>query len=474
MGLGGALACAVTAALTVAVGLGSVELLLYLTFIPAGLLGGLIASRNPDNSIGWLMCVGSLSATLFFLPLDYGYTAQVIQHGAWPLGGAALWIAAWSWTPIIGLFLPILTMRFPDGKQPARWRTVIWLAAAGTLVVIAGLALAPPEVLVHALLIGSNRVAVVTRAIVNPVGPLLTVRTSVIVIYGGLVLGLLAYCASLAEVVNRYRHARGDERLQLKWFAYSGAVIALALLYGAVNSVASVTTSDTAAVALHLAFSALPIAIAIAILRYRLYDIDLIINRSLVYGGLTAILGAVYAAAVTLLNRLFISVSGQRSDAAYVVTAFVVVVASSPVKDWLQRQVDRRIAHRSPSSVLDELRADVDAVVSVIDVHKIARRWLDDAVNAFDARGAALYLHSSNETPLYSRGHLNGEASVEVALLHEDRQLGRLVLGNRRGNINYSQRDLLALQRSADSIAEALALAEHLGFRGPPRSEPQR
>jgi hypothetical protein len=210
----------------------------------------------------------------------------------------------------------------------------------------------------------------------------------------------------------------------------------------------------------------LPVAIGIAILRYRLYEIDLIINRTLVYGSLTAILGAVYAAVITLLNRLFISASGQRSDAAYVVTAFVVVVASSPLKDWLQRQVDRRVPHASPSTVLEEFKGDVDVVISVIDVRRVARRLLDRAVAAFDARGAALYLHSSGSSnPFYSRGRLNGEEGVEVILRYEERQLGRLVLGSRRGDISYSPHDLEVLQRSADSVSEALALAEDLGFR---------
>ena len=474
LGISGALGCAFTLALTAGLGLFSAHALTYLTFIAAGLLGAVVAYREPRNGVGWLMCAASLAATLLYLPLDYGYAALVIEHGSWPLGDAALWLGTWTWAPIICLFFPLLTVRFPDGILPTRWRTVDWLAVIGTATAAAGVALAPKDVQVNFLAVPQTQLPVIASSWRNPLGGSLSAGSSSLVIYAGLVLVLLAYIASVASAIDRYRRARGDQRLQLKWFAYAGVLLVTAFLVeGAAVAIGVVPSADIEVV-FHLSFFALPLAIAIAILRYHLYDIDLIINRSLVYGGMTAILGAVYAAVVTLLNRLFIAASGQKSDAAYVVTAFVVVVASSPVKDWLQRQVDRRIAHRSPSAVLDELTADVDAVVSVIDVHRIARRLLEDAVSAFDARGAALYLHPSNETPLYSLGRLNGEAIVEVALRYEDQHLGRLVLGSRRGDITYSQHDVAALQRSADSIAEALALAAHLGFRPLPRSRGQR
>lgn len=471
LGLGGAFAGAVTIVLTIAIGLASEELLIFLTFITAGLLGALVAAREPDNPIGWLMSGVSVTATLFFLPLDYGYWAQVIERGTWPLGGVALWVGAWVWAPAIGLFLPMLTVRFPDGKAAARWRSTDWLAAAGTATYAAGVALARPEVLVRLLLIPHHLIASMAGFIHNPLGGLAPTWLAGTLIYVGFALMLLAYAAAVASVVDRFRHARGDYQLQLKWFVYAGAIVGTALVYGSVVQIFNVFPPDDIDVVLHLSFFALPLSIAIAILRYRLYDIDVIINRSLVYGGMTAILGAVYAAVVTLLNRLFIAASGQKSDAAYVVTAFVVVVASSPVKDWLQRQVDSRIGHRSPSAVLNEFRADVEAVVSVIDVHRVAHRLLDQAAAAFDARGAALYLRSSDPSnPLYSRGRLDGEVGIEVLLRYEDQQLGRLVLGTRRGDAIYTEHDRELLQSSADSVGEALALAAHLGFRPLPRA----
>jgi len=166
------------------------------------------------------------------------------------------------------------------------------------------------------------------------------------------------------------------------------------------------------------------------------------------------------------------SISGQKSDSAYVVTAFVVAVAFGPVKDWLQRQVDRRIGHANPEQVLEQFRAGVDAVVTVIDVNRVVRTLVDRSVIAFHAHEGALYLASNGDSdPVYRRGQVNGHSGVEVFLRHDWELFGRLVMGERRGDLDYSERDRLALQRSADSVAEALALAAQMG-RGLPVRRP--
>lgn len=470
LGLGGAVGCTLTAGLTAALGVYSAHTLTYLTFIAAGLLGALVASRAPRNGVGWLMCAGSLTAILLYLPLDYAYAASAVERGSWPFAGLAFWLAAWTWVPLFCLFLPVLTVRFPDGAVPPRWRAVDWLAGAGTAVVAAGVALSPRDVMVFYLPLSQAQLALVSSSVQNPLGVSLPAVLAQALVGVGLALVLLAYAASVVSVVDRFRSARAEERLQLKWFAYAGVLlVAVLVVVGAASVILGVLPGGAVEIALHLSFFALPLAIAIAILRYRLYDIDLIINRTLVYGSLTAIVAALYAAVVAVGNRFFISASGQKSDAAYFVTAFVVVVAAYPIKDWLQHEVDRRIAHGNPSAVLGEFSADVEAVVSVLDVKRVAYRLVDQAVVAFGARGAALYLRSNDTSnPTYTRGHLNGEAVIEVPLHYENRQLGRLVLGSRHGDVTYSPHDRDLLQRSADLVSEALALAEHLGFRPPP------
>jgi len=471
-GLGGfgALACAATFGVTVALGFTDqlvVLMLAYLFGILMGLLGALIAAREPRNSIGWLMCATSLATSFVNLPGDYGYAALVIQDGRWPLGAAALWFGSWAPLPVLGLFLPLISVRFPDGKVRSWWHVVDWLAIGGTALWMAGDALERGAL----PLLPPATAALLAPFTHNPLGVSVPEDWLAESQMAGLPLVLLAYVATAAALIARYRGASHEQRIQLKWFAYAGLLIAATAVYGLALTYHGEAIVQ-ALIPLDMALVTLPLAIGIAILRYRLYDIDLIINRTVVYGSLTAILAAAYTAGITLFQRLFVASTGQKSDAAYVLTAFGLVVAFSPAKDWLQKQVDRRVGRRSPGLVLDQFRSNVDAVVSVMDVHRVACRLLDEAVLAFDARGAALYLQPANAAdPLYTHGHLNGDAVIEVLLRHEGTEFGRLMLGSRRGDAAYTNHDRETLQKSADSVGEALALAAHFGHRPLPKPQ---
>ena len=457
LGLAGVIASVAAGAVVIAFGAPASFLVGYVVGVLFSLLGALVASRAPRNPVGWLMIATAFAMSLTHLPAGYGYEAQVIHHGAWPLGSAFIWLGAWAYVPVLGTLPTLITLRFPDGRVPPRWRIVDWFAIVGTALFALAIALQPWDVLVGFLAIPGTAVQQLSTHVHGGQGFLNVVQGA------GLTFIVAGYVGSAASLVSRFRRARGDESAQLKWFAYAGTLVAAAFAFGAIAWNFLGFPLYLALTPFIFAAATLPPAIGFAILRYRLYDIDLIINRTLVYGGLTAILGAVYAAVVTLLNRLFISASGARSDAAYVVTAFVVVVAASPVKDWLQHQVDRRIPHRSPSAVLEEFRGEVEAVVTVIDVDRLARRLIDEAVTAFDARSAALYVDGDGDSPLHSYGRFKDDRVLEVQLRHDGRSLGRLVMGSRRGDIEYTEADRKVLQRSADSVGEALALADHLG-----------
>ena len=334
----------------------------------------------------------------------------------------------------------------------------------GTVAFIFGVALPAANL---PLFIPARAVALLSPYAHNPLGFSVVGGLLAYIWMAGLATILFAYFAAAGSLITRFRSASRDESTQLKWFAYAGILIAATVLYAVAAWNFFGQPFGYGLIPFAVALVTLPVAIGIAILRYRLYDIDLIINRTLVYGGMTAIVAAAYTASITLFQRMFISVSGQKSDAAYVLVAFVVVVGFSPLKDWLQRRVNRRMGTTNPTQALDQFRSRVDAVVSVLDVERIACGLLDEVIQAFDVRGGALFLQPGlHPSPTYSRGRLNGEAGIEIPLRHQGRQLGRLVLGTRRGGIAYAKQDLDALQRSADSVGEALALSAQLGLGG--------
>lgn len=461
LGLTGAAVCVFGAGLHVALGLADqpITLLLGCLFgVLMGVLGAMVAAREPRNSIGWLMCLASVSTALFTLPTDYAYDALVLQHGALPFGKPALWFGSWAAIPLFGLILPLILARFPNGRVRPHWWFVDGVAITGTLAFASSVAFGPAPI----TLVPPPVLALLSPYANNPVGVEIPNEVGAYVWMSGLGIIVLAYVLSAGALFSRFRSATHEDGIKLKWFAYAGALIAVAIVY---SGIAWDRSGDllTALIPFEVSLWTLPVAIGIAILRYRLFDIDLIINRTIVYVSLTAILAAGYTAGITLLQRLFISWSGQKSDAAYVLTAFGIVVGFSPLKDWLQRQVDRRVGRVRAAAALNQFSAGVDAVVSVMDVHRIACRFVDAAMIAFDAGGAAVYLQS--EQPIYNRGRLNGDACLEVPIRHGSRQLGRLVLAERRGHIQYAERDRQALQKSADSVGEAVALAAHYGHR---------
>lgn len=463
------MACLLGAAASIWLGAPASFLLVYGIGVLMALLGALVAARAPRNNIGWLMVSMAWLVSVIQVAGVYGYAALVLHHGVWPLGSLSAWLGGWIWVPSFG-FLALIAVRFPDGVARRFGRAVDWSYIAGTTLFALAIALNTPATVLDFAPMPGDKAAAMVALFQDPVSFHPPLQTLSQIQGAGLILILLANVSAAASLFIRYRTEQGDQRLQIKWFAYAGSLCAVAVVYGGIAWNFFGQPLYLALTPLEFVGLTIPVSIGIAILRYRLYDIDPIINRTLVYGGVTAVLGALYTALVTFLNRFFISVTGQKSDAAYVITAFAVVVAFGPVKDWLQHQVDLRIRHASPARMLDEFRADVDAVVSVMDVNRVARRLLEYAVEAFDARGAALYLDGSSN-PLV-RGHINGQAAVEVVLRFGDTQYGRLMLGSRRGNIDYTEQDVAVLQRSADSVGEALALAAQLGFK--PFSEAHR
>jgi hypothetical protein len=321
------------------------NLLILAPFLAFTIVGALIASRRPENPIGWICLVAGLFWTL--IALGDQYTAYgLATTGVVPFPVAVAALSQWLWVPPVGLLSIYLILFFPDGRLPSRrWRPLAWFSGAVMVLVSLAIALAPgplPD-------FGGVR---------NPFGlegyPWIADATNVIP-------ALLPLCtlASALSLVLRYRRSRSgsEEREQIKWIAFAGSFVGLMSLITVVSALIfapefpySTGTQPLWLGVLQdvelLSFAGIPVAVGIAVLRYRLYDIDVIINRTLAYGSLTATLIALYFGGVVVLQRLFVIITGQQSTLAVVASTLLIAALFSPLRRRIQAFIDRRFYRR--------------------------------------------------------------------------------------------------------------------------------
>lgn len=281
----------------------------------------------------------------------------------------------------------------------------------------------------------------------------------------------------ISQVYRYTRVSNAVQRQQTKWvmFAFVMTVAILVLISVVLFQFESTSTfslysteAETPQTLLlktltfsffRLAFLLLPIAFAISILRYRLWDIDIIIRRTLVYVPLTAILAGIFAASISLTQRFFVSLTGQQSDAATVLTTLIVVAAFEPVKSWLQKIVERRFKEvPNPTKSLNAFSGQVKSEMGVIDPRRITRRLLDEAMTAFEPKGGAVFLANGHGAgPLLTRGEWDGMAALSVPLDAHGKLVGELQLGARKNGGDYGENEQRALQDAASVVADAIA-----------------
>jgi hypothetical protein len=316
-------------------------------------VGAIVASRRPENPVGWLICLFGVAVGTSSFASQYAIYALLARPDSLPAGQAMAWVAAWQLPIIIGLQNFYLLL-FPTGRLPSRrWRWLAWLVVAFVLVGVILSAFSSDAYL------GS------LDPIRNPLG--IEGFTSVYkaVLY---TMAPLLYLAIALSVFMRLRRAVGVERQQIKWFAYAAAIFALGIILNVLTIVIDVPRwFEWGGQAVFIvAGTAIPVAIGIAILRYRLYDIDHIINRTLVYGSLTATLVALYLGGIVLLQRVFVVLTGEKSTLAVVASTLTIAALFNPLRRRIQAFIDRRFyrskydARKTLEAFSSKLRDETD------------------------------------------------------------------------------------------------------------------
>ena len=300
-------------------------------------VGFVLASRRPGNRIGWLLLAAGLVLALRGFSYQYALHALFAAPGSWPAGRVFGWLYNWTWV-IPFAMLAFVFLIFPTGQlRSPRWRPAAWFVSGA-------LALATVGALVLA-----------TRLWVQPLTtPLRQVRPLVL---APAFIVLAALVVGVAALVVRFARSVGEERLQLKWFAAAAVLVVVTLI------VTFPMNSAVAGVLLNLAFLCLWVAIGVAVLKYRLYDIDVVISKAVLYGSLAVFITAVYAALVVGVGTL---AGNQRSPLLAALAAAVVAVAFQPVRQWAGRLANRVVYGRraSPYQVLSDFARRIGGTYS--------------------------------------------------------------------------------------------------------------
>jgi hypothetical protein len=307
----------------------TVNTLLAVGFAPVGAV--IVSRSSPENPVGWLFCAIGFLWGMAHFSAEYAIYALLAVPGSLPAGHAAAWMMGWVWVIACGPIV-FLCLLFPDGRLPSRrWKWFAWLSLLLISVGSISQALAPGPVYY-------------LRDIYNPLG------VEGLPNVGKLVqtLAFTLIFVSVASLFVRRLRASGVERQQLKWFTYTStlAISGVILTYTVSEAVGAPWLEWLGNILLLIGFIGIPISMGIAILRYRLYEIDLLINRTLVYGALTATLVALYFADIVLLQRAFVFLTGEKSTLAVVASTLLIAALFNPLRRRIQSFIDRRFYRR--------------------------------------------------------------------------------------------------------------------------------
>jgi hypothetical protein len=360
--------------------------ILLTQMVSFSVVGALIASHRPENPIGWLFCAAALFYGIEIAGEEYAIYALFTNPDSLPLGAELAWLTEWIWVPAFGIILVFLPLLFPDGHLPSRrWRGVGWLGglSIGLICVLTSIVLWPERGPALLQLEGFGGEVEEWRSAIS----------EWVLQLGGPML-LVAGLGAVISLFVRFRRARGDERQQIKWFA-SAAALTLAWILVAEVIVAEQQPGEIVALSGLLVIASIPVATGIAILRYRLYDIDRIINRTLVYGSLTVMLALLYFGGVSAIQALFGALTGQEKQPqlAIVVSTLVIAALFNPLRRRIKSFIDRSF-YRSKYDAAKTLEAFSAKLREETDLDALSDALTSVVSETMQPAHVSLWLHS--------------------------------------------------------------------------------
>jgi signal transduction histidine kinase len=438
-----------------------IDMLVSVPVLAFPVVGALIASKRSHNPIGWICLAEGLLWAFLGMIESYGLYG-LARPGSVPFPVAVYALGEWLWVPTVGLVAIYLPLLFPDGRLPSgRWRPLAWISGVTIVLESVGSGLTPGPISDF----GGVR---------NPYGlegqPWVAGAANVV-----LVVFLLCILASVASLVLRYRRSGREVRQQIKWIAFAASVVGFGFVGAMASGLIAVTFApeswggantppvwfDLLFSVVLLSFGGVPIAVGIAVLKYRLYDIDILINRTLVYGALTASVIGIYILVVGYLGAVF-----QTDDVLIsLVATGIVAVVFAPLRDRLQRAINRLMygERDDPYAVLSRLGQRLEATLApeavlptIVETVREALK-LPFAAIALTENGSAPTIAASVGKPT--------EKPLRLALSYQGEPVGELLLGPRARGEAFAPADrrlLEGLARQAGVAAHAVRLTTDL------------
>jgi signal transduction histidine kinase len=421
--------------------------------ISYSLIGGLVVSRRPRNPVGWISAVVGFFYAVSLVALSYGILDRSqFVGGSLPGANLALWVEHWTWFPPAILPMTFLLLLFPDGRVPSRkWKPVAWASAVGLIsatffmALIAGMH--PGEML---------EMGIIEETLGKGILNLLTIT-----LVPMLVIGVIG---SVVSVFVRFRGSKGAERQQLKWMAYAGSILILGIILGSVLTGAlpnNQVASELGIILTSTAQLGIVVAAAIAILKYRLYEIDILINRTLVYGGLTAITVGIYILVVGYLGELL---QVQNNSIVPFMATGLVAVMFQPIRLRLQGLVNRMMygERDDPFSVISQLNVKLEAAIQP---EIVLPTLVETVAQALKLPFVAIEIGNPEAVEVVAKTGKPQQDYEEFPLTHQSEVIGNLVVACRGPGEIFNESELKLLRniaRQASVAVQAVKLTTDL------------